>query len=122
MTNFIVVEALSAYNIILGRPTLNRTRAVVSTNSLVVKFLTPKRTEILKGNQATARSCYLTSLNRGAVPEALTIEDLREEKDKMSPVEELTQVDLDPGSPNCLVSIRSLLDSELQGKLIQFLQ
>ena len=118
MTNFIVVEFPSAYNVILRRPTLNRARAVISTHSLVVKFLTPKGTKILKGDQATARSFYVTSLRKGIVPEALTIEDPREERDGMSPVEELTQVALDPRSPDRLVSIGSLLNSELQGKLI----
>ena len=122
MANFIVVEAPSTYNVILGRPTLNQARSVVSTHSLIFKFPTPKGTGVLKGDQATARSCYVTSLRRGAVPEALTIEDPREEKDRVSPVKELTQVALDHGSPNCLVSIGSLLNPKLQGKLIQFLQ
>ena len=31
ITRFVVVEAPSAYNVILGRPTLNQARAVVST-------------------------------------------------------------------------------------------
>ena len=100
MAKFIMVEVSSAYNIILGR--LNRARAVVSTHSLVVKFLTPKETGILKGDQATTKSCYITSLRRGTVSEALTIEDPREEKDGMSPVEELTQVALGLGSPQSL--------------------
>ena len=116
-----MVEAPSTYNVILGRPTLNQARAVVSTHSLVIKFLTPKGTEILKGDQATARSFYVTSLHRGTVPKALTVEDPREEKDGMSLVEEHIQVALDPGSPDRLVSIGSLLNPKLQRKLIQFL-
>ena len=52
----------------------------------------------------------------------LTIEDPREEIDEISPVKELTQVALNPGSPDHLVSIGSLLSPELQGKLVQFLQ
>ena len=40
----------------------------------------------------------------------------------MSSVEELTQIALDPESPDRLVSIESLLISELQGKLIHFLK
>ena len=75
----------------------------------------------MKGDQATARSCYVTSLRNGTMLEALTIEDPREEKDGMSPVEELTQVALDPGSSDRLVSIGSLLNPKLQGKLIHFL-
>ena len=113
MTNFIVVEAPSAYNVILGRSTLTQARSVMLTHSLVIKFSTPKGTRILKGDQATARSCYVTSLRRGAVPKALTIEDPRGEKDGMSLVEELTQVALDPRSPDRLINIGSLLNSKL---------
>ena len=120
MTNFIVVEALLAYNAILGKPTLNQAKAVVSTHSLIVKFSTPKGTEILKGDQATARTCYVTSLYREAVPEIMTVEDPREKKDGMSPVEELTQVALSPRFLDHLVSIGSLLNPELQVKLVQF--
>ena len=52
ITNFVVVEAPSAYNIILGRPTLNQAKSIVSTYSLVVKFSTPQGARILRGNQA----------------------------------------------------------------------
>ena len=38
---FVVVEAHSAYNVILERPTLNQTKAIVSTYSLIIKFPTP---------------------------------------------------------------------------------
>ena len=41
----------------------------------------------------------------------LAVEYPREEKDGMSPVEELTQIALDSKSPDRLVSIRSLLVS-----------
>ena len=90
MTNFIMVETPSSYNVILGRPTLNRARAVVSPHSLVGKFPTLQGTKFLKGNQAIARSCYVTSLSKEVVPKMLIVEDPREGKDGMSPVEELT--------------------------------
>ena len=67
ITNFIVVEGPSVYNVILGRPTLNQARAVVSTYRLIVKFPTPQGTGILKGDQATARSYYVTSLCKNTV-------------------------------------------------------
>ena len=64
----------------------------------------------------------ITSLRRGAVPETLAIKDPREEKDRISLVNELTQIALDPESLDFLISIGSLLSPELQGKLIQFLK
>ena len=83
MANFIVVESPLAYNVILGRPSLNRIRAVVSTHSLVVKFPTSQGTGTLKGDQVVARSCYATSLRGEIRSETLAIEDLRDKKDGM---------------------------------------
>nr|XP_009383411.1 PREDICTED: uncharacterized protein LOC103971180 [Musa acuminata subsp. malaccensis] len=40
MTTFMVVDLPSAYNVILGRPTLNRIQAVVSTYHRTIKFPT----------------------------------------------------------------------------------
>ena len=37
---FLVIDCLSAYNAILGRPTLNSWKAVTSTYHLIIKFLT----------------------------------------------------------------------------------
>ena len=97
MTNFIVVETSSAYNVILGRPTLNQARVVMLTYSLLVKFSTPQGARILRGDQATARRYYITSLFKGAVSEKLSVGEMdpREEKERMSPVEELIQLTLD---------------------------
>ena len=53
ISNFVVVEAPSAYNVILGGPTLNQAKAVVSTYSLVVKFSTPQGAGILREDQVT---------------------------------------------------------------------
>ena len=39
--DFLVVDCPLCYNIILGRPTLNRLKAITSTYCLKVKFLTP---------------------------------------------------------------------------------
>lgn len=42
MATFMVVNIPSAYNLIMGRPTLNALRAVPSTYHQIVKFLTDK--------------------------------------------------------------------------------
>ena len=72
----------------------------------------------MKGHQVVARSCYATSLPGEIKPETLTIKDPRDEKDGMSPVEDIVQIILDPGFPDRLVGIRSLLRLELQEKLV----
>ena len=91
----------------------------MSAYSLVVKFLTPRGVEILRGDQATARSCYVSSLRRDTVSEALNIEemDLREEKHRVSLVEELTQMILDSQIPDRVVNVDSLLEPKLRERL-----
>ena len=66
-------------------------RLIWCSDKLVVKFLTLQGTEVLKGDQATTKSWYVTSLHRDIVPETLTVEgiNLRELKDGVLPVEEL---------------------------------
>ena len=55
---FLVVDCSSAYNAILGRPTLNSWKAVTSTYHLMIKFSTDYGVVELRGNQVAARECY----------------------------------------------------------------
>ncbi|XP_057953060.1 uncharacterized protein LOC131147587 [Malania oleifera] len=77
LTEFLVVDRPSVYNVILGRPFLNAVRAVTSTYHLRVKFPTPQGIGSAKGDQVVAWSCYVMAL-KGKVEakEALTVEDL----------------------------------------------
>jgi len=60
---FIVVQSPSSYNVLLGRPSLNRLEAIISTSHLKVKFPTTEgKIVTLKVDQATARKCYKNSL------------------------------------------------------------
>ncbi|KAK3011634.1 hypothetical protein RJ639_011209 [Escallonia herrerae] len=54
MLDFVEVKVPSAYNAILGRPSLNRLQAVVSTNHLKIKFSTEYEIGEVKGDQTTA--------------------------------------------------------------------
>ena len=56
--NFLVVNLPSSYNVIIGRPTLNRWKAATSTYCLKVKFLTERGIEEIKEDQVLARECY----------------------------------------------------------------
>ncbi|XP_042386610.1 uncharacterized protein LOC121978317 [Zingiber officinale] len=58
-TTFIVVDAPSAYNVILGRPTLNEFRPVISTFCQKIKFPVEDRIGEVKGDQLAARRCYV---------------------------------------------------------------
>nr|KYP44308.1 Transposon Ty3-G Gag-Pol polyprotein [Cajanus cajan] len=61
--NYIVVDAHTSYNILLGRPSLNMLGAVVSTPHLAMKFPSDKGKIItIHADQKAARECYFASL------------------------------------------------------------
>nr|KYP71551.1 hypothetical protein KK1_010815 [Cajanus cajan] len=60
---YIVVEASTSYNILLGRPSLNALGAIVSTPHLAMKFPSDQGTIItIHADQKAARECYYASL------------------------------------------------------------
>ena len=63
---YLVINAFSAYNMLLGRPTLNRLGAVPSTRHMKMKLpdLTGKVITI-KSDQKEAKRCYENSLKAG---------------------------------------------------------
>ncbi|GMN65609.1 hypothetical protein TIFTF001_034668 [Ficus carica] len=64
MVEFIVVDRPSVYNVILGRPTLNAIKEVVSTYHLAMKFPTEGGVGVFRGNQEGARKCYMEAVNK----------------------------------------------------------
>uniref|UniRef100_A0A2N9GP39 Uncharacterized protein n=1 Tax=Fagus sylvatica TaxID=28930 RepID=A0A2N9GP39_FAGSY len=78
----------SAYNVIIGRPTLNKLRAVTSTYHLLVRFPTEHGIGELKGDQATARECYFASLGPEATHQTMKIDEGHK---LVEPTEELEQ-------------------------------
>ena len=62
---YLVVNALSAYNILLGRSTLNRLGAVPSTRHMKVKMPSMEGVVVtIKSDQKEARHCYENSLKQ----------------------------------------------------------
>ncbi|XP_078153001.1 uncharacterized protein LOC144548163 [Carex rostrata] len=62
LVDFLVVNAPSTYNAIIGRSTLNKIGAIVSSPHLKVKFHTPTGVGEECGQQDVARECYMTSI------------------------------------------------------------
>ena len=56
--DFLVVNCPSSYNVIIGRPTLNRWKAATSTYCLKVKFPADNGVGEIRGDQILARECY----------------------------------------------------------------
>jgi hypothetical protein len=61
MVNFLEVNHPSAYNAIIGYPSLNKLKAATSTYHLKMKFPTKEVVGEVKGDQAVARKCYNSS-------------------------------------------------------------
>ncbi|XP_021851664.1 uncharacterized protein [Spinacia oleracea] len=65
--DFLIVNDLTAYNVILGRPTPNKITAVVVTHLMLLKFVSDDGAiGTIHGDQQQARDCYLTTLNQSA--------------------------------------------------------
>ena len=59
---FLMVDCLSAYNVILGQPTLNSWKVVTSTYHLMIKFPMDYEVGELRGNQVAAWECYIAMI------------------------------------------------------------
>ncbi|XP_020211231.1 uncharacterized protein LOC109796037 [Cajanus cajan] len=63
LVKYLLVDAVTSYNILIGRPTLNQLGAIVSTPHLTMKFPgTNGHIIAVKANQQIARKCYAESL------------------------------------------------------------
>ena len=88
---FLVVDCSSAYNAILGQPTLNSWKAVTLTYHLMIKFSTDYGEGELQGNQVTARECYIAMIEMEDQQQTMCI---GEQRAIAEPVEELEEVNL----------------------------
>ena len=120
---FLIVDAPSAYNMLLGRPSLNAIRAVPSAYHLVIKFPTGNGVGMVRGNQRIARECYSMSMKQNTVDNIYMDElDMRDEvTTRPMPSEELEPVQLDD-QPEHLVYIGSKLVEDIRSSLICFLE
>ena len=113
--DFLVVDCPSSYNMIIGRPMLNRWKAATSTYCLKVKFPTENGVGKVNGDQVLARECYQVVL---ATKEnhAWMIEEKEEDK-----VESPETVELVEGEIAKTTRIGMTLSPEMRTRLVQFL-
>ena len=114
--DFLVVDCLSSYNVIIGRPTLNRWKAATSTYCLKVKFPTENGVGEVKGDQVLDRECYQAML---AAKENHTWMIEEKEEDK---VEALETVELVEGETTKMTRIGTTLSLDMKTRLVQFLK
>ncbi|KAL0406594.1 UNVERIFIED_CONTAM: hypothetical protein Slati_3973300 [Sesamum latifolium] len=65
LLKFLVVDIPSAYNVILGRPTLNVFRAIISTYLMKIKFPVVGGVGEAQADMLQARKCYVEAIKRG---------------------------------------------------------
>ena len=117
--DFLVVNCPSTYNAIIGRPSLNRLRAVTSTYHLLLKFPTEHRIGEVRGDQVAVRECYLASLGSEGQNQTMTIE---EQKILVKPSEKLDTIKLEDKHPVRTTRIGASLPPRMKESLIQFLK
>ena len=120
---FLVVDAPSAYNMLLDRPSLNAIKAIPSSYHMMIKFPTVSGVGMVRGDQRVARECYSASMKQKAVDNIYMDEiDMRGEVlARPEPLEELEPVSLDD-DPEHLSYIDSKLAEDLKSLLTQFLR
>ena len=123
VVRFLIVDAPSAYNILLGRPSLNAVRAIPSAYHMVIKFPTVNEVGMVRGNQCIAKECDSASMKQKAVGSIYMDElDIRDEVGiRPTPLEELEPIQLDD-QPEHLIYIGSRLAKDVRDLLVHFLK
>ena len=111
-----VVDCPSLYNVIIGRPTLNKWKSATYTYCLKVKFPTENRVGEVRGDQVLARECYQAVL---AAKENHTWMIEEKKKDKVKALEEVELVD---GMTTKTTRIGTALSPKMRARLVQFLK
>ena len=117
------LDAPSAYNMLLGRPSLNVVKAIPSAYHMMIKFPSISGVGMVRGDQHVARECYSASIKQKTVDNIYLDElDMRDEvHTRPKPSEELEPVLLDD-DPEHLAYIGSKLAEDLRSPLTHFLR
>ncbi|XP_072052062.1 uncharacterized protein [Arachis hypogaea] len=132
---YLVVDCFSPYNVILGRPFLNKFAAIVSTYHLCVKFpVQDNRVATIHGDLQEARQCYNISLKplrrntetrinsiQSEQPIMTELDPRADFQERPMPNEELQKVAL-TDDPSKFTFIGTSMDDEARIKITNFLR
>ncbi|XP_073138220.1 uncharacterized protein [Henckelia pumila] len=147
MVKFLRVNASSAYNVILGRPSLNMFQVVGSTYHMKLKFPTSEGVGKAVGDSRLARECHVNILRDSAKckrkttmdeislkkkkqlsavgsthDEVHTIEEEIEINKNFEATEALKRIEITPGNSEKTLKIGTEMTPELEEKLTVFLR
>ena len=123
IVRFLIVDAPSAYNGLLARPSLNAIKVIPSAYHMVIKFPTTNGVGMVRGDQRVARECYSASMKQKTVDSIYMDElDMRDEVNtRPEPSKELKPIQVDD-HPKHLAYVGSKLAEDLRSLLIHFLK
>ncbi|KAJ9159283.1 hypothetical protein P3X46_024798 [Hevea brasiliensis] len=100
---FMVIDILLSYNIMLGRLIVNDNGIVISMHWLCMKLSTPGGTTMVQGSQKSAQQCYKKS-TKMVTKVTLPIELLEKPKSQISPdpIKSVTEEELEERKIVCL--------------------
>ncbi|GFS39342.1 hypothetical protein Acr_00g0062390 [Actinidia rufa] len=110
--DFIIVDCLSPYNVILGRPTLGKIKAITFTYHLMMKFPAPTGIGEIDDTEMEAL--------RDEVEE-ITLVDPRE-IENTKPLEDISLISIHLDYPDRLIMIGTKLFKEERNALVEFLK
>ncbi|KAL0444470.1 UNVERIFIED_CONTAM: hypothetical protein Slati_2169700 [Sesamum latifolium] len=138
---FLVVDVPSAYNVILGRPTLTAFQAVISIYHMKIKFPTPGGVGEVQGDHLQSRKYYVEAVRKGQKRNRTKITkgfpsvkrerwtkitkgspEEMETTAKVQPAKELLNIEVTPGSPDKTTRIGSHLGGRTKEEIISCLR
>ncbi|CAL8112663.1 unnamed protein product [Prunus armeniaca] len=127
-TPFLIIDYLTAYNVIFGRPAMAQMKIFISTHMLLLKFPTLHGMGTVRDDQLGARSCYalaVKSTNRQYRGEALEVTRAQPHLELALSAQKTLGRNLPPNRPNLWRTsnwIGISLSQELRSDLVAFLR
>ncbi|GKV15561.1 hypothetical protein SLEP1_g26343 [Rubroshorea leprosula] len=119
---FLVVEMVSSFNVVIGRPTLTEIRAVVFQSHLCMKFPTCMGIATLRGNQETPEANPQRIPDNQQVMGIEIVDNRPEDETRAAPVEDVEEVLIDDKDLSRKTQIGTRFNPEERDKLIAFLR
>ena len=138
MADFLVIDQPSAFNVVLGRPSLRELRAITSIHHQFMKFPMPHGVGEVKGDQQEARQCYHQAVKVASKPRQFHVIDQQppskgplddtldlispDEEGTTGPIEDLVDLPMDNKEPSKVLKIGKNLSEEIRGTILEFLR